>query len=308
MTDLRICAVVVAYRPDLETITSVLNTVKQQVSDTIVVDNGNDEQVADLCRELSLQYVSFSQNQGLASAQNHGIDYAIRTGASHVLLMDQDSVPVGNMVDKLCSAEKQLRLDGVDKIGAIGARYIGRHATNESFFVRFGWFKFKRVFCSETKRRYVRADFLISSGTLIPRDALDNVGLMDEGLFIDHIDTDWFLRANHYGYYSFGACDATMEHSLGERTVRIWLGRWRYLPTHKPFRYYYMFRNSLLLYRRPYAPFKWILNDFVRLGFILVFYSLFVRPRLSRLKMIARGFIDGLRDKRGGIVATQPGA
>ena len=93
---------------------------------------------------------------------------------------------------------------------------------------------------------------LISSGALFPREALLELGLMDEGLFIDHIDTEWFLRAKDRGWRVFGVCDAVMDHGLGERTVMVWLGRWRYLPVHQPFRYYYIYRNSVLLYRRSY--------------------------------------------------------
>jgi len=302
-----IYAVVVTYRPDLDTIKEVIDKTLAQVDSVLVIDNGDEARLAQMADDMHTEYFAFSTNLGLAQAQNYGIQKSLEAGASHVLLMDQDSIPAPDMVTKLLEAERELKKEGVTKVGAIGARYIGSYASNESFFVRFGWFKFHRIFCSESTRRHVRADFLISSGALIPKETLQVVGMMDEDLFIDHIDTDWFLRANHYGYFSYGACDATMQHSLGDNTVRVWLGRWRYLPTHKPFRYYYIFRNSLLIYRKPYAPLKWIINDFIRLGFILVFYSLFVRPRIYRLKMMAKGFLDGIRERKGGVVAVHPG-
>lgn len=303
--DSKIIAVVVTYFPELDVLDKVITAIAAQVPAVIVVDNGNQPEIGDLCPRRKAEYCPMPENLGLAAAQNHGIALALQMGASHVLLMDQDSLPAPDMVVEQRRIERALRDEGVSRIGAIGARYTGRHATNESFFVRFGWLKFRRVFCSETRRRHVRSDFLISSGALFTRDALHEVGLMDEGLFIDHIDTDWFLRANHYGYFSYGACDAAMEHSLGEHTVRVWLGRWRYLPLHKPFRYYYMFRNSLLIYRKDYAPAKWLINDFVRLWFILVFYTLFAAPRLERLGLIFKGVVDGVFGRRGPGVAVQ---
>ncbi len=299
-----VCAVVVAFHPEPDIIKSVISETAPQVETVIVVDNANQLELRDLSEELGVLYTSFASNKGLAFAQNYGISMALGKGATHVLLMDQDSVPRNNMVSTMLDIEQELRQRGTQKVGAIGARYVGRHAENESFFVRFGWFKFHRVFCSGTDQRFVQADFLISSGTLITKEALEKVGMMDDELFIDHIDTDWFLRANHEGYYSYGACDAAMEHSLGESTVRVWLGRWRYLPKHKSFRYYYMFRNSLLIYRKTYAPIKWIINDIVRLGFILIFYSLFVEPRAQRLKMIGKGIVDGLSSRKGNHMAV----
>ena len=61
---------------------------------------------------------------------------------------------------------------------------------------------------------------------------------MEEALFIDQVDTEWCLRARSMGYRVFGACGAILEHRLGEAYYRIWFGRWRQLPRHKPFRYY----------------------------------------------------------------------
>lgn len=86
---------------------------------------------------------------------------------------------------------------------------------------------------------------------------------MDEQLSIDHVDTDWFLRANAQGLLSHGVCDAVMVHGLGEATYRVWFGPWHFVPKHKPFKYYYIYRHSLLLNRRPYAPVKRIINDVV---------------------------------------------
>ena len=129
--------------------------------------------------------------------------------------------------------------------------------------------------------------------------AINTIGGMDEDLFIDHIDTDWFLRALSLGWRSYGICDALMEHSLGEDTRRIWLGRWRYIPVHKPFRYYYIYRNSLLLYKRTYTSARWIQGDLLRL--ILLFPILsFLGPKgLHNARMMGLGLLHGVVGKTG---------
>ena len=123
---------------------------------------------------------------------------------------------------------------------------------------------------------------------------------MDEQLFIDHIDTEWFLRAHAKGYTAYGVCDAWMAHGLGERTRKVrGLFRERNVPQHKPFRYYYIFRNSVLLYRRRYVSKKWVWNDMQRLIQIFVFYGLLYPPRLANLRMMLKGIRHGLLNLQG---------
>jgi rhamnosyltransferase len=140
---------------------------------------------------------------------------------------------------------------------------------------------------------------LISSGTLFSREALETVGLMDADLFIDHLDTEWFLRAQAAHWKSFGVCTALMDHGLGERTARFWLGRWRYLPVHQPFRYYYIYRNSVLLWRRAYPSQRWKLTDMLRLTKMFFVFGLFVGNRIKNLQMMIRGLRDGFGGRAG---------
>ncbi|MFP3480127.1 glycosyltransferase family 2 protein, partial [Burkholderia sp. SIMBA_057] len=70
---------------------------------------------------------------------------------------------------------------------------------------------------------------------------------MNESFFIDHVDTEWCLRANAAGYALFGVCAARLDHELGDRIVRLWAIRWRAVPVHSPVRMYYMFRNTIRL-------------------------------------------------------------
>ncbi len=299
-----IYAVIVTFDPNIKTLTKCLAKLEPQVRKVLIVDNcsRNLEQIHTAAAgRRHIEIISLQRNAGLGRAHNVGITHAQEGGATHVLLMDHDSIPNERMVSELTAVLEELSADN-KPVAAVGARYLGAYAGNESFFVQFGWLKFRRVFCSGQEKRYVRADFLISSGTLIPLAVIQQIGAMDEQLFIDHIDTDWFLRANREGFPSYGACDAFMEHGLGDQTYRVWLGRWHYLPKHKPFRYYYIFRNSILLYKKPYAPAKWMINDIVRLLFILVFYSVVSESRWELMRNVVRGVRDGIRGVTGGKV------
>lgn len=294
----RVFAVLVTYNPQLERLARVVRQVRPQVAELLVVDNhsANAPAIGTLVREHGAHFEMLPDNLGLGSAHNRGIDRARKAGADAVMFLDQDSVPEPDMVAELDRVMQRAGHDGL-KIGAVGARYTGAHAGDVSEFVRFGWFKFRRVPCgSETGS--VFADFLISSGTMVPVSVLAEVGGMDESLFIDHVDTEWFLRAAGSGYRFLGACAARMNHGLGERTQRLWLGRWRQIPHHRPFRYYYIFRNSMLLYRRPYTPVRWMVNDIVRLSLLVLFIGV---PALrdGTPGMMLRGLRDGWKGVSG---------
>lgn len=299
----RILAVVVSYQPRIAAFELALAALVDQVEKVLVIDNASEnvDAITKLLKERDLDTVELarqSSNLGLGAAHNLGIAHAREHGFSHVLLMDQDSVPLTGMVAALSEAAARKAEQG--KVAAVGASYINADNGAESFFIRFGWLKFKRQYCGRRDSDgCIRADFLISSGSLISIDALDEVGDMDESLFIDHIDTEWFLRARGKRFYAWGVCDAIMQHGLGEHTHQINLRRQRNVPQHKPFRYYYIFRNSMLLYLRGYPSLLWKWNDLQRLTLIALMFGLFKGPRRENARMMWRGLCDGVRGKTG---------
>jgi rhamnosyltransferase len=306
---IKVAAVVVTYQPDLDSLKCNLLALMGQVWKIILVDNGSSNQVqidtsmAELAEQkdhlTSIEFVLLEQNVGLGAAHNLGIEKLIAdsTEYTHVLILDQDSMVADNMVSQLAGAWEQL--DGQVKLAAVGGCYVDKQQGSQSFFVRFGRLKFRRSYCESESCAPIKADFLISSGSLFSLDVLKQVGLMDEALFIDHVDTEWFLRAGAQGYEFYGVCQAKMTHSLGEKLHRVKLIRERFVPQHKPFRYYYIMRNSILLYRKPHANRRWIWNDLQRLLMIFLMYGFLVGPRVSHLKMMWRGVLDGARGVTG---------
>ncbi|MGA3085872.1 MAG: glycosyltransferase family 2 protein [Thermodesulfobacteriota bacterium] len=293
-------AVIVIYLPEQEVLDRLLRTLAGQVAYMAVVDNGAMESTRSFLQGLaaewpSLEIFSQRQNVGVAAAHNVGIARIRTRGCTHVLLLDQDSIPAPDMVEKLLQACLKLESEG-KRVAAVGPGLRYPRTDDTSFFVRFGWLGLKHIYCDQLDKTPIPVDFLISSGSLIPIAALDQVGGMDEQFFIDHVDTEWFLRAASLGYRTYGLGEARMEHSLGKgAAIRLWLGRWRYIAIHSPLRHYYMFRNSTLLYRRNYAPWKWIFPDLIRLILIFFFFLAMSPERIEHGRMMLKGFWDGIR-------------
>ena len=117
---------------------------------------------------------------------------------------------------------------------------------------------------------------------------------MDEGLFIDHVDTEWFSRAGHMGMVAIDDCGDLLLRSLGESTLPLSGGRTRNFPVHKSFRYYYMFRNSLVLYRRIDMGHDWVVADAAQLLKRALSFGIVHPARHKNLAMMSHGIFDGL--------------
>ena len=112
----RVFGVVVTYQPQPERLQKVLEAVASQVQQLLVVDNSEAEEAQTQVQQAIEALKSFSaqgshqaivdlhktdSNLGLSSAYNIAIERARNARASHLLLLDQDSVVAGNMVNAL---------------------------------------------------------------------------------------------------------------------------------------------------------------------------------------------------------------
>ncbi|UJP05251.1 MAG: glycosyltransferase family 2 protein [Nitrosomonas sp.] len=300
-----IIPIIVTFNPDatvlLKSLAALLSQGQVQI---IVVDNHSRSDVGTIIQHIEkktpnrINLIKLSLNHGLGEAYNKGIAIARKLNATHILLLDQDSIPEQDMISKLHCTYQDLENQGIP-VAAVAPRYRYPASSKLSQFVRVASFGLTRIACSEHSTHYVRADFLISSGSLISLRVLEQVGGMDEGLFIDHIDTEWCFRAQAKGFTLYGVCDAVMQHSLGDRQARFWWGRWRNISFHQSFRYYYMFRNSVLLWQRPYMPIVWKRADLLRLIYLFFFFAVFSPNRLTNLRMMIKGLRDGFNQRTG---------
>lgn len=283
----------VTYEPALEQLQLQWEALAPQVDKVVIVDNHSTVDVVGWMQRKSAltgDVIVLEYNFGIAKAQNIGIHRAQDHGATHVLLMDQDSVPATDMVQELLVAARDC-----DALAAVGPCFLDARQDNPPPFIRVRGFRQERV-AREPGRNVVPVDYLIASGCLIPMAALQQVGGMREDFFIDYVDIEWGLRAKREGLQCFGVFSAAMCHSIGDTPLRF-LGR--QMPVHSPLRHYYQARNRILLYREPWVPlsFKWV--DGWRLVVKVGFYSLLTPPRMQHFLMMLRGLWHGLTGRTG---------
>src|SRR4051794_34927711 len=176
-----------------------------QVASIVVVDNGSDRKVAELAKSVRppIHLLTPGRNVGIGGAHNLGIRKARELQATHVLILDQDSIPRSDMVERMLAAEARLLASG-ERVGALGPVYHDPRLAKSWPFFRMSRFGVRPHHCSGAP--YVACDFLISSGMLIRLGVLDAVGEMNDAYFLEHIDTEWSLRATLAGYALYGVC------------------------------------------------------------------------------------------------------
>ena len=281
-------AVVVSYNASPARLTQQLQQLLAQVSTVVWVDNGSSSPLPDghLSSEPSqLHRIQLPRNLGIGAAQNVGIHWAIQAGATHILLMDDDSLPAPDMVSQLLHS-----LATQPKAGAVGAAYHDprRQASHTPFSARQG-FRLQWVPCIDSSCTWP-VDHLIASGCLIPVHVLQTVGNMREDYFIDWVDIEWCLRASNHGYILYGVCAAALEHTLGNSVTSVF---GREIPCHPPWRHYYQARNFILMLRN--TPMPWQLRIHMawrQLKRFLVFSTL-VPGRATYARMWVLGIIHG---------------
>jgi rhamnosyltransferase len=272
----KIAGIIVLYNPNKEHFSELLMVLRGQVKDIIVVNNAaTDPLLKEIFGNISnVHLLQNSANLGVAAAHNLGINWAMDNNFSHVLLLDQDSLPSENMVEKLLEGECNLLGKGV-KVGAVGPMYKKIRGSSD----------------------YISKS-LISSGMLIRIGVLQEIGLMNEKLFIDGIDEDWCYRAQAKGYKTFYVLKATMQHALGQE--RKLFGGKVFFHYHQPFRYYFMFRNYIMLMKQAYIPVFIKLRYLIFLMFLL-FKVIFLPNKIKYFKEAVKGIRDGIESNLGNL-------
>lgn len=298
-----VCAVLVTYHPKPDMLVKALRSLCPQVAHIVLVDNTPsnlaESAIAGAVNSVGPANITVRKmglNRGVGYAQNFGIKCALASGYEFVILSDQDTIFPSDCVKVLIGTIERLERQG-SKIAAIGPCFVNSHsADRRPMFLGFdrGW----------TSRIYgdtgcVEVSGLISSGKLIRLSVLQEIGLMNEDLFIDWVDSEWCWHAIASGYKIIGCFDTVIEHQLGDDSVRI--GRASF-SVRSPSRSYYIARNGIFLALRSralpamaamavgYKAIKWSISA-----------CLLGRSRRGQAVNVLRGFFHGLAGYLGPI-------
>jgi rhamnosyltransferase len=302
-----VAAIIVTYFPQASLLSRVLAGISTQVDRIYVIDNTPSSSVP---KEsliwlnqtwletfgCAIEYHALGENLGIASAQNIGIRYALASSYQELIFFDQDSYPPNNLVSTLLSTRSELEKKSI-RVGAIGPRIMDTKSNLFIPIVQASFFWVGRASNSSQNSEPIRAEYIISSGSLISSSALQYVGYMLEPLFIDWVDVEWGLRAQAHGLVNYVMPTVVMEHSIGDDHTQIGS---KVIYSHSDLRNFYSVRNAAYLALYGHLKFAWHLMLFVKIPAYIFFFcytSYVSRWRTFRILLKATYF--GFRGKLG---------
>ena len=302
-----VAAIVVTYFPNVHLLSRVIIGSSAQVDRIYVIDN---TPTSALPQEQSrwlnqtwlesfgcaVEYHTLGENRGIASAQNIGIRCALAAGYQYLMFFDQDSFPPSNLVEALLVARQALESAGV-RVGAIGPLILDQKSNQLTPYIKASSVWVSGVSHLNMHSTPSRAEYIISSGSLISASALQEVGLMNESLFIDWVDVEWGLRAQTYGLVNYVTPTVMMDHSIGDSFVK--LGS-KIIYKHNDLRNFYIVRNAcyLVLYGR--FKFAWHFTVLTKIPLYIIFYTWSAQgSKWQVFKALLQAVLLGIRGKLG---------
>ena len=225
-----------------------LQALRPVVGRVVVVDN-NAEPAVTVPVDPHFSLLHNANRGGLAGAYN----LALQTLQSQpggppgaVVFVDQDSDPAV-LARFLTDADVQALLARAD-VAAVSPAYCDRATGLRGRYIELGRWRLHHL-----PRRFAGlrpVAFVINSMSVWRSAALQRIGPFNETLAIDHVDTEYCLRARALGLSVWVHGDHEFAHSIGERRRYRLLGRELQAGGHGPQRRRLIGRNTAWLARR----------------------------------------------------------
>lgn len=254
-------------------IKSVIDSKINFVYEIFIVDNASSDGSYDAITAAfpSVKFIRNNDNVGFSKANNQAIKESI---GRYVLLLNSDTVVNEDTLHTMLQF-----MDNNKEIGASGcevnlrdgsldkACHRGFPTPSASLYYMLG---LSKLFSASPKfNRYHRTyldmksiheiDCLVGAFMLIRKEAIDDVGLLDENFFMYGEDIDWCYRIKEAGWKIYYNPLVSIIHYKGASSRR------------KPFKIVYEFHRAMYLFHRKNLAKKTniILNGIVYLGITL---------------------------------------
>ncbi len=255
----------------------------------ILVDNGSAPDSVDrLERKFpGVTVIRLPENRGFAAGNNVGIKRALQDGATHILLLNNDTLVEPTF---LVSLLESLNEPGV---GVVGPKIYYHPDVTRIWFAggMIDWKTGRQWHLGAGELDHGQwsvprdVDYVTACCLLAPARVFQEVGGLDERYFIYFEETDWNLRARAHGYRCRYVPDSRIYHKVSQA-----------MKTGSPISDYYFARNRLLFFRT-HAPRRY------RLWLIAIYTARSLRFALTLqgrgLTQNAEAVVRGIRDFYG---------
>lgn len=287
MENIKTCAVVIFYNPTQDQVNNAFEYIKY-VDKLWLVDNSE----KDFLRINPVHFYSNPQkivviqdgnNLGIGARLNYVAEVALKEGYTWMLTMDQDSRFDESVLNDYIYSLSNLKENVNVALLGVDFRKPEGGAKEDAGIFR-------------------EVNSVITSGTFMNLAAIKSVGMLNEALFIDEVDTELAYRVQMHGWKVFVRKGIRLQHTIGTMSKSYSFKNFKRIhrSVHSPVRLYYMIRNFLYV-RKRYK--KYFSEEFKkrRSELITVIKNnlLFNKKRIEVLKMLILGYKDFRKNKLG---------
>jgi GT2 family glycosyltransferase len=279
-----------------------LGSLQQQsrkLDEIVVVDNASDDDTQHLlvAEYPDVTVLRLPENGGVGGGLAAGLAYAaLEKKHDWVWMFDQDSVPSPDALERLLSGLQHL--DAAECPAILAPVCV--HPQTGMTYPALSWQGWRFVRSAVRPEQPVTfVDMVISSGSLVRKEAIAEAGLPRKDFFMDFVDYEHCLRLRRHGFRIAVVRDSILEHAIGSPSTFTILGRKKSWADHAPWREYYMTRNEIFTiwhYHPQLATKGFVLH---RIAHHALGILLFGKRKLDCFGMIWRGFVDGRAGRLG---------
>lgn len=234
---------------------------------------------------------------GLAGAYNVAVAYlsCSEREFEHVVFVDEDSDP--SVLDDLLSDPALSSLLTDPSVAAVAPAHRDRATGMRARHMKLS--RWKICLIDREIRGLQRVTFIINSMSVWRMQALLALGPFDETLAVDHVDTDYCLRALARGLAIYLAADHEFNHAIGARRSYKLFGMAVQSSGHAPGRRHSIGRNTARLglrYSKRWPAFLLLAMMRLLLESLGILFA--EDQKCAKLTALWKGVVDGVQAHR----------
>jgi len=241
-----VCIIIVSWNTKpylLRCLESIFQKRERVPWEVVVVENGSQDGSGNAVKEMfpSVRLIENDRNLGFSKAANQGL---IKSSGRYALLINPDTEVKERVIGQLVSF-----MDGHPKAGVAGVQLLHSDGSKQNSIANFPtlatellnkdllrWV-FPERFPGKSKNYLepIEVDSVIGACMIMRREAMEQVGLLDEDYFLFLEETDWCYRMKKAGWKVYHLPEAEIYHFQGKsaeaekKRARVEYYRSRYL-------------------------------------------------------------------------------
>ena len=241
-----VCIIIVSWNTKqylLRCLESIFQKRERAPWEVVVVENGSQDGSGNAVKEMfpSVRLIENDKNLGFSKAANQGL---IKSSGRYALLINPDTEVKEGVIGQLVSF-----MDGHPKAGVVGVQLLHSDGSKQNSIANFPtlatellnkdllrWV-FPERFPGKSKNYLepIEVDSVIGACMIVRREAMEQVGILDEDYFLFLEETDWCYRMKKAGWKVYHLPEAEIYHFQGKsaeaekKRARVEYYRSRYL-------------------------------------------------------------------------------